>query len=99
MLDCTVCHANALCKVPEQVSLPSALDAQGTFVRNDAVGCLVGLSPGACQRAWPALSSQKLFQYVVSVTSVQNSAHALVGNASGHRSLKSLTRASEQARA
>ena len=44
VLDSTVCNANPLCKVPERVSLPNALDVQRTFLRNDKRGNFMGLS-------------------------------------------------------
>ena len=44
VLDSTICNANPLCKVPEQVSLPTALDVQRTFLQGDCHGNFVGMS-------------------------------------------------------
>ena len=44
VLDSTVCNANTLCKVPERVSLPTALDVQRTFQHHDPFGAFAGLS-------------------------------------------------------
>ena len=44
VLDSTICNANTLCKVPERVSLPSALDVQRTFQQSDLYGAFMGLS-------------------------------------------------------
>ena len=44
VLDSTICNANPLCKVPERVSLPTALDVQRTFMQEDRHGNFVGMS-------------------------------------------------------
>ena len=44
VLDSTICNANPLCKVPERVSLPTALDVQRTFLQGDCHGNFVGMS-------------------------------------------------------
>ena len=38
VLDSTICNANPLCKIPEHVALPSALDVQRSFLHDDAYG-------------------------------------------------------------
>ena len=40
VLDSTICNANPMCKIPEHVSLPSALDVQRSFLRADCYGDL-----------------------------------------------------------
>ena len=44
VLDSTICNANPLCKVPERVSLPTALDVQRTFLQGDRRGNFIGMS-------------------------------------------------------
>ena len=44
VLDSTICNANPLCKVPERVSLPAALDVQRTFLQGDRRGNFIGMS-------------------------------------------------------
>ena len=44
VLDSTICNANPLCKVPERVSLPTALDVQRTFLQGDRHGNFIGMS-------------------------------------------------------
>ena len=44
VLDSTICNANTLCRVPERVSLPSALDVRRTFQHADPYGSSIGLS-------------------------------------------------------
>ena len=41
VLDSTVCNANPLCKIPEHVALPSALDVQRSFLHKDCYGDLL----------------------------------------------------------
>ena len=38
VLGSSVCNANALCSIPEHVSLPSALDVHRTFLSTDQYG-------------------------------------------------------------
>ena len=38
VLDSTVCNADPMCKIPEHVALPSALDVQRSFLHGDAFG-------------------------------------------------------------
>ena len=44
VLDSTICNANPLCKVPERVSLPTALDVQRTFLQGGRRGNFIGMS-------------------------------------------------------
>ena len=44
VLDSTVCNANALCRIPEQVSLPTALDVHRTFLPADRFGQWTGIA-------------------------------------------------------
>ena len=44
VLDSTICNANTLCRIPEQVSLPTALDVHCTFLPGDAFGQWIGIA-------------------------------------------------------
>ena len=44
VLDSTVCNANTLCRTPEQLSLPTALDVHRTFLPGDAFGQWTGIA-------------------------------------------------------
>ena len=45
MLDSTICNANTLCRIPEQVSLlHTALDVRRTFLPGDAFGQWMGVA-------------------------------------------------------
>ena len=61
VLDSSVCNANTLCTVPERVSLPSALDVQRTFQRNDAYGA----NPSRSQRMRLFRVEERLYHYTV----------------------------------
>ena len=39
VLDSTICNANRQCRIPEQVSMPTALDVQRTFASTDMHAC------------------------------------------------------------
>ena len=101
VLDSAVCNANPLCKVPERVSPPDALDVQRTFLQNDPRGRFAGFlwtskqrtnvskciarSRGACSSRWKHSSTT-----TQSATLAPNSAH-IGGNALAANSFASRT--------
>ena len=44
VLDSTVCNANVLCRIPEQVALPSSLDVRRSFLCSDLHGAWTGIA-------------------------------------------------------
>ena len=44
VLDSTVCNANTLCRIPEQVALPSSLDVHRSFLSSDLHGSWTGIA-------------------------------------------------------
>ena len=52
VLDCTVCNANTLCRIPEHLALPSAHEVMRSFQHGDAYGEWIGIALGfkACAR-------------------------------------------------
>ena len=44
VLDSTVCNANTLCRIPEQVALPSSLDVHRSFLPSDLHGSWAGIA-------------------------------------------------------
>ena len=44
VLDSAVCNANVLCRIPEQVALPSSLDVRRSFLCSDLRGAWTGVA-------------------------------------------------------